>query len=61
MNDKSVRGGKERNVTVGLNWYLTRKLRFMANYIYVNVRDRGEPPVSNGDANILMARFQVRL
>jgi len=61
LNDKSVRGGKERNVTVGLNWYLTRKIRFMANYIYVNVKDRDEPPVSSGDANIFMARFQVRI
>jgi len=33
----------------------------MANYIYANVSARDEPPVSSGDANILMARFQVRL
>ena len=56
-----VCGSKERNVTVGLNWYLTRKIRFMGNYIYVNVKDRDEPPVSSGDANIFMVRFQFRI
>jgi phosphate-selective porin OprO/OprP len=61
LNDKNVRGGKERNITVGLNWYLTRKIRFMGNYIYVNVKDRDEPPVSSGDANIFMARFQFSI
>ena len=61
LNDKSVRGGKERNVTVGLNWYLTRKIRFMGNYIYVNVKDRDEPSVSGGVANIFMVRLQFRI
>jgi phosphate-selective porin OprO/OprP len=35
LNDGSVRGGKEQNVTFGLNWYVTPKLRIMANYVLV--------------------------
>jgi len=59
LNDKYINGGEERNITVGLNWYLRRKIRFMVNYIKTNVQDRTEPLIDNGRADIIMSRFQV--
>jgi phosphate-selective porin OprO/OprP len=39
--DENVRGGRERDWTVGVNWYLTRNLRLMFNHVWVRARDRG--------------------
>jgi phosphate-selective porin OprO/OprP len=58
LNDQGIQGGTEGNVTVGLNWYLSRQLRFMFNYIYANVDDRESPYVTDGHADIFQTRFQ---
>jgi phosphate-selective porin OprO/OprP len=34
LGDKSIHGGTLNDVTLGVNWYLTRQLKVMANYIY---------------------------
>ncbi len=59
LNDKYVNGGEEQNITVGLNWYLKPKIRFMVNYINIKVEDRADPVVDNGRADIIISRFQV--
>jgi len=59
LNDKYVKGGEEQNITVGLNWYLKPKIRFMVNYIKSRLEDRADPVVDNGRADIIMSRFQV--
>ena len=61
LNDTGIRGGKEGNFTFGLNWYLSKKSRFMFNYIHARVTDRSDPPVDNGRANIFQARFQYSI
>jgi len=60
LNDKNIAGGRERNITVGLNWYLRRNLRLMANYIHADLKDRANPDIEDSDADILMARLQLR-
>jgi phosphate-selective porin OprO/OprP len=60
LNDGIINGGKEANFTAGLNWYLTKKIRFMFNYIRAKVKDRETPPaVDSGRASILQSRLQV--
>ena len=59
LNDKFIEGGKERNFTAGLNWYLRRKIRFMVNYVHAKVEDRADPYIDNGRADIIMSRFQI--
>jgi len=58
LNDGDLMGGKERNVTAGLNWYLTEHYRVMFDYINVKVTDRANPPaVNDGREQIYAARF----
>jgi phosphate-selective porin OprO/OprP len=60
LNDGSVRGGMEQNVTFGLNWYLTPKLRIMANYVLVfNDQDADGNGTLIGNDNPQV--FQMRL
>jgi phosphate-selective porin OprO/OprP len=60
LNDEGIQGGRERNFTAGLNWYLTRNYRLMFNYVRAYVKDRAtEPPVDSGRADIFQARFQI--
>lgn len=59
LSDKGIKGGKEQNITAGLNWYLCPFVRLMFNGILIRAWDRDTPPVDDGNANILQARFQV--
>jgi len=59
LNSGGIKGGKETNFTVGLNWYLHPKMRFMFNYIRANVEDRDDPSINDGTADIFASRFQV--
>jgi phosphate-selective porin OprO/OprP len=50
-----VRGGEERNVTAGVNWYTGKYTRFMLNYVNASV-DHDEGDI---DAHIVQVRTQV--
>jgi phosphate-selective porin OprO and OprP len=45
LNDDLILGGNQQNVTVGVNHYVTSKLRFMANVIYMNTDKLENNPV----------------
>ena len=57
LNDGSIRGGEELNFTAGLNWYLRSNLRVMVNYVRADLKDREDPRVDDGVADIIMSRI----
>ncbi len=56
LNDGAVAGGEMTNLSVGMNWYLTRATRLMFNYVYSDVNDGFNDGL--GHANIFMIRYQ---
>jgi len=53
LNDKDENGGKERDLSLGLNWYLMSNLRLMAEYTYADaLTERSK------DVNLYQLRVQ---
>jgi len=62
LNGGTVRGGREYDLTAGLNWYLNENTRLMFNYVRAKAKDRETPPpIEDGIADILQVRFQITL
>ena len=62
LDDSGVDGGKEDNITLGLNWYATPNIRFMANYVHASTDPSSvekHPSAGDEDANIFQLRGQV--
>jgi len=63
MSDGTLMSGKERNLAFGANWYISSKIRLMANYILIfagdNVTDNGTF-VSDYSPRIMQLRLQFR-
>ena len=55
LNDNDIRGGKESNTTLGLNWYVNPNIRFMFNYIYVDA----DNDVQDEDFDLFQTRAQI--
>jgi len=62
LNDSGFQGGEQDNVTVGLNYYTQANVRFMLNYVMVDVSDSGATidgeTVGDESPNILVGRVQ---
>ena len=57
LTDEDITGGKEENFTVGLNWYATPNIRFIANYVSVLDVDGG--PEDGDEPESFQIRTQV--
>ncbi|MEH6548511.1 MAG: porin [Pseudomonadales bacterium] len=55
LHDNDVEGGKEQNITVGLNWYSQIHWRFMSNLIKVHATDG-----PYGDQNPWIVQFRAQ-
>jgi phosphate-selective porin OprO/OprP len=58
LDDKGVSGGRARDLTLGLNWYLRENARVMFNYVRVDGKRRGASPRSD-DPQVYQIRFQL--
>lgn len=58
LNDGDIKGGRESNITAGLNWIHDRNARMMFNYVNAHVTDRESPTIDDGNAHIFQVRFQ---
>ena len=62
LADSGYTGGEEDNITLGLNWYATPNVRFMANYVRAST-DPSSPSKFAGagdeDINIFQVRSQI--
>lgn len=54
LADSSVHGGKERNITLGVNYYFNPYVRCMAEYVLINVDSRS----GSEHPRALLARLQ---
>jgi len=59
LNDRDIIGGKETNVSLGLNWYLRPQLRLMANLIKVLDLERPGSEFDGEEPLIFGLRAQV--
>ena len=64
LNDEDIMGGEQTNLTLGVNYYYSRNLRFMANYVMVDVEDsQAVSDLTGGQTmddspNFVLARMQ---
>lgn len=52
LNNMDILGGKQADITLGLNWYLNPVTRLMINHVWANIENTGR-------ANILQGRLQI--
>jgi len=59
LTDGDIVGGAEDNLTLGLNWYPTSNVRFMANYVKVLDLDRPGSEFDGDNPSIFQVRGQA--
>ncbi len=55
LDSGMIRGGKEQDWTLGVNWYLNPNTRIYLNYTFANI----EHDLYDGNLGILQTRFQI--
>ncbi|MCZ6826035.1 MAG: porin [Gammaproteobacteria bacterium] len=56
LDDGVFNGGEERNITLGVNYYVNPQLRFMANYIHADIENG-----INGDETPRIFQFRASM
>lgn len=62
LENSGIRGGKERNITLGINWWATQNIMFRANYVRAMTDPNSNQVQFKGakeDINIFMVRAQL--
>ena len=59
LSDRGVNGGRERNLTLAINWYLTSNIRLMLNHIDVLELDRPGNAANGDEPSLWGARLHV--
>lgn len=60
LTDGAVGGGRQTDLTAGLNWYINDDSRLMLNYVHGRLDGRSNAPaVDGGRVDILQARFAI--
>ena len=60
LDSGALAGGRQRDLTAGLNWYLKPGARLMFNAVHALVNGRSNPPaLDGGRVYIFQARLQV--
>jgi len=58
LNDATLSGGRQTNLTAALNWYINDDARLMLNYVTGRVKGREHSPaIDSGRIEILQLRF----
>jgi phosphate-selective porin OprO/OprP len=58
LNDQDIRGGKENNIDMGLNWFANQFIRFKADYVHVMARPTKDGVDGNDNIFALEAQAQ---
>ena len=59
LTDGDIIGGRETNISLGLNWHLREYVVVMSNFIKVVDIDRPGSVFDNNDMNIFQMRLQL--
>lgn len=60
LNDRDVFGGKETNLTIGVNWYLDKSVRLSANLVHAIDLNKPGDPNSGKHPSAIVGRLQYQ-